>query len=122
MADYIFIVDDDPLMAFFLRESLRQLGYTTRHVRNGEDALEQMRAEPPAMAILDQVMPDMGGWELARLMRQDQRLQSVPILFCTAQQTPQGVELVNGVLHKPFGLDELEHIVRTTLARPPAAK
>jgi len=114
----IFIVEDDPLMADFLADSLGQLGYDTAQARDGEEALEQMRAgaDPPALALIDLIMPDMGGWELIRLMRGDQRLQTVPILICTAQREMRvPADLVNAVLYKPFALEDLERLVSQAL-------
>jgi len=52
---------------------------------DGVDAMAQMRAKQPDMIVLDLMMPKMDGFEVIRLMREDDRLKSIPLIVSTAK-------------------------------------
>lgn len=82
----ILIVDDDEVSRYLLRRRLAVL--TTARVReaqNGMEALTAIRAEPPALIVLDITMPEMSGMELAQVLRQDSATRHIPLLILTAK-------------------------------------
>jgi two-component system KDP operon response regulator KdpE len=117
MPAHILVVDDDEAMAAFLGDRLSKLGYEVSVAHTGREALERMRARPPELLLVDLVMPDMGGWELVRTVRADSAFRHLPILVCTAVKEARPSDaLVQGILHKPFQLDEIERRIRNALA------
>jgi AmiR/NasT family two-component response regulator len=77
----ILIVDDDPLLREFLGEVLQHAGYDTIAAGSAEQAIRQIEAREPDLALLDITMPGMSGLELARHLKE---LTTVPFMFLTA--------------------------------------
>jgi PAS domain S-box-containing protein len=81
---YILIVDDKPRNLAVLRKLLARVDAQLVEAGNGNDALKAALDKDFALAILDVDMPDMDGYELASLLREDPRLANMPIIFVTA--------------------------------------
>lgn len=77
----ILIVDDDPILLQFIGEVLRHAGYETVSASSGVQAIAQIEAREPDLALLDITMPGMTGLELARHLNE---LTSVPFMFLSA--------------------------------------
>ena len=77
----ILIVDDDPILLQFIGEILRHAGYETVSASSGAQAIAQVEAREPDMALLDISMPGMTGLELARHLNE---LTTVPFMFLSA--------------------------------------
>jgi len=120
MSAHILVIEDDPETSAFLGECLQQLGYEVTLAHDGEEALNQIHTRRPSLALMDLVMPGIGGWELVRRIRQDRSIQQVPILICTAHRGARTTGgLVQGTLYKPFRLEEIAEKVREVLAHAP---
>jgi CheY-like chemotaxis protein len=83
----VLLVDDDPdILDLFTRMLLlcdATLEVTT--ALGGEQALTEMRARPPDLVLADVLMPGIDGWQLLRLMSEDDALRQVPVLLVSAQ-------------------------------------
>ena len=84
----ILLVDDSPANLLALAEVLRPLGQNLIEARSGEEALRQLLREDFAVVLLDIALPDLDGYEVARLLRGRERLRQTPIIFVTAYQVP----------------------------------
>lgn len=80
----ILLVDDRPENLRSLEALLRRDGLTMLKAKSGTEALEILLKEDVALALLDIMMPEMDGFELAELMRGSERTRRVPIIFLTA--------------------------------------
>ncbi len=80
----ILIVDDNELNLRLATRVLEKDGYQTTTALNGFEALELCDQNPPDLAILDVMMPDMDGYELCRRMRENPKLKHTPIIILTA--------------------------------------
>ena len=119
MSAYILVIEDEPETAAFLSECLQHLGYEVTLAYDGEEALNQLHARRPNLALVDLIMPGIGGWELVRRIRQDRSIQQVPILICTGHRNARTTGgLVQGTIYKPFQLEEIAEKVREVLAQP----
>ena len=119
MPAHILVIEDEPETAAFLAECLQHLGYEVTLAHDGEEALTQIHTRMPNLALVDLIMPGIGGWELVRRIRQDRSIQQVPILICTAHRGARTTGgLVQGTLYKPFRLEEIAEKVREVLAHP----
>jgi CheY-like chemotaxis protein len=98
-------------------------GYPVVSAADGVEALTRMRHDPPALAVVDMMMPRMDGEELIRVMAEDAVLVRVPVAIMSGQTTPSTVSAVlprvTARLVKPFELDELLTLVHR-FADPPA--
>ncbi|MBD1834705.1 response regulator [Cyanobacteria bacterium FACHB-472] len=80
----ILLVDDEPNNLLLLEELLHSQGYETLVASSGSQALEIVQDFLPDLILLDVMMPEMGGFEVCRRLREDPNLQTVPIIFLTA--------------------------------------
>lgn len=122
MAERILVVDDDHQIVRLLQTYLEQAGYHVLTAYDGEAALHTIRAEHPDLVILDLMLPDRDGWEIARLVRGDQHLASLPIIMLTArvEDTDKivGLELgADDYITKPFNPREVLARMRAVLRR-----
>ena len=86
----ILVVEDEEALADSVRYNLEREGYTVIVAADGRRALERFREEPPALVILDLMLPEMSGLDVCRMIRADSDL---PIIIVTAKDS--------GRLHKP---------------------
>ncbi len=116
----ILLVEDELNLARPLQFNLEQEGYEVRSTPSGKEALALHESEPFHLIILDLMLEEMDGFEVARQIRQrDQRL---PIIMLTARSTVQdrilGLELgADDYIVKPFHLRELLLRVERMLER-----
>lgn len=82
MTRKILIADDEQHILDTLRAYLEQDGLMVLTVKNGRDALFTFRHEKPDLVILDVMMPEMDGWQAARMIRKE---SDVPLFFLTAR-------------------------------------
>ncbi|MBD2742800.1 adenylate/guanylate cyclase domain-containing protein [Coleofasciculus sp. FACHB-1120] len=80
----ILLVDDEPNNLLLLEELLHSQGYETLIASSGIEALEVVKDFQPDLILLDVMMPDMGGFEVCRRLREDAELRTVPVIFLTA--------------------------------------
>ncbi len=119
MAYKILVVDDEPNLADTVRAYLEDSGFGVVLASNGREALFANRHEQPDLIVLDLMMPEMDGWEAARLIRRE---SAVPIIMLTARVEDAdriaGLEMgADDYLTKPFNPRELAARVRAVLRR-----
>lgn len=118
----ILLVEDEPALVELIGRILRRAGYAMRAVSDGATALAVLSQQPPAMLILDLVLPTMSGWEIITQLRRDQR--SIPIIVVTANPRvakPLASFGVNRYLIKPFYLNDLLDAVSADYPLPDKA-
>lgn len=85
MIEKILIVDDDVETLRLVGLMLQRQGYRISVASNGSQAIALAKKEKPALIILDIMMPDVDGYQLAREIRQDAEISKIPILMFTAK-------------------------------------
>src|ERR687888_2599068 len=80
----VLLVDDRPETLLALEGILEPLGQNLLYAHSGEDALRQLLQHEVAVILLDVQMPELDGFETARLIKQRERTSHVPIIFVTA--------------------------------------
>ena len=80
----ILIVDDVISNVLLLKVLLTNEKFNIVTVNNGQQALEQVEKEKPDLVLLDVMMPDMSGFEVALKMKADAVMSEIPIIFLTA--------------------------------------
>ncbi len=116
----VLLVEDDAAISELLRIMLEGcLGVPTVPARDGKQALQQARVAPPTLVLLDLVLPEIDGIEVARQLRADPVTRSVPLIALTGLHDAQERALAAGCddyLEKPFDLDRLLEVVRKHLS------
>ena len=87
----IVIAEDSPLQAEVLRRSLTENGYQAIVARNGAEALAKIREQPPILVISDIEMPVMDGYTLCSAIKNDAKLQEIPVILLTTFAAPDDV-------------------------------
>jgi two-component system alkaline phosphatase synthesis response regulator PhoP len=124
MADKILVVDDELTLVNTIRAYLEQEGYTVSTAHDGRTALQAAHTLHPDLIVLDVMLPGLDGFELLRLLRQDNdpHLRQVYVLMLTAkaEETDKVIGLTLGAddyLTKPFSPRELVARVKAILRR-----
>lgn len=124
MSGPVLIVEDDPDIVEGLRYNLERERLTTRVAFNGEQGLEAALDEsnPPALIILDLMLPSMSGLELCRRLRNEPLTRRTPIIIVTActseAEVAKGLDAgADCYVKKPFSVRELLERVRAVLSR-----
>ena len=115
----IMIVDDDPNIAQLINLYLSKDGFDTAVYDRGDTALAAFKQNPPALMILDIMLPGLDGWDVCRQVR---RVSQIPIIMLTAKDETfdkvLGLELgADDYITKPFDGKELMARVKAVLRR-----
>ena len=120
----ILVVEDELNIAELLAMALRYEGFEVNLVASGQGALAEVESFRPRLLILDVMLPDLDGFEIARRITAGG--SGIPIVFLTAKDTTE--DKVRGLtlggddyMTKPFSVEELVARVRTVLRRTDAA-
>ena len=118
----ILLVDDDPDIREVLSAMLASTGLSVTPVGSAEEALEHVGEERVDLVILDWSLPSMTGLDLCRMLRGRAALESMPILFLSANALTQDIDeaFANGAddyVVKPFRAPELGARIWSLLRR-----
>lgn len=113
----ILIVDDGMSNVLLLKVLLTNEKFAIATASNGRQALEQVEKENPDLVLLDVMMPDMSGFEVAQHLKSNPNTADIPIIFLTALNSTadivKGFQVgANDFISKPFNKEEL--IIRVT--------
>jgi DNA-binding response OmpR family regulator len=116
----ILLIEDEFTLGEIIKESLESRQFKVQHCQTGREGLQYFFEAKPALVILDVMLPDADGFEIARQIRQTNK--EVAILFLTAKSLPQHVvegfeSGGNDYLKKPFSLEELVVRIKVLLSR-----
>ena len=125
MTHKILIADDEPNIVISLEYLLQREGYAVLVARDGQEALDTIARERPALVLLDVMMPHKTGFEVCQAGRADEALQGTKILMLTAKgretDLAKGLALgANAYMTKPFSTRELVLKVAELLGEAPA--
>jgi two-component system, chemotaxis family, chemotaxis protein CheY len=114
----VLIVEDDRDLRDMLVAALEAEGYSVRTAENGVEAVVQLEFEPlPEVILLNVVLPVMSGPDVLDAIRRDARLARIPVVLITGAPVPVDVgRAADGVLMKPFGLEQLSDSIGELLA------
>ena len=129
---HILTIDDDALIGKVINMFVSQLGHTSIHFSNGQDALARYREEDFDLVLVDRIMPEMDGLETTRLLReiqQDSGWRPIIMLSGASDVGEQVLALNSGCddfLAKPINFSILEaklpgstsHCSATPISRP----
>ena len=117
----VLVVDDESDLLACIEGLLEDEGYSVVTYPDGKQALDYLRGARPDLALVDLMMPIMSGFDLVRAVKEEQRLDGMPIVIMSAVDQRHELlqklgDRVHSVLKKPFTGDKLLVMVRKLLA------
>jgi len=120
---YVLAVDDEEHITELVAMALGFNGFEVERAGSGRDALASVERRRPDLIVLDVMLPDLDGFEVARRLRQNEGAGTrVPVIFLTARDATadkvEGLRLgVDDYVTKPFSIEELIERVKAVLRR-----
>ena len=88
----LLIVDDNEInLNLLYRYLVRKNGYTVTTAENGRQALELVESQPFDLVLLDLLMPDLSGYDVLKILRQNFSITELPIIMLTAKQESEAL-------------------------------
>jgi CheY-like chemotaxis protein len=121
-APLVLLVDDEGAIRTICRVNLESDGLAVTEAADGREALGSVREQQPELILLDVMMPDVDGWEVAERLASDPATRDIPVVFLSARAAREdrlrAQELgAVGYIVKPFDPIALSGVVREVLAR-----
>lgn len=118
----VLIVDDEPGIRLAVTDYLEAVGYAVISAATGQQAWQLVQQYRPHLLVTDIRMPQMDGYELVKLVRQQPAFRLLPVIYLTecsqTQERIRGYKLgCDAYLAKPFNLEELAVVIRSLLDR-----
>jgi two-component system phosphate regulon response regulator PhoB len=118
----ILVVDDEEDILELVRHNLTREGFDIRCADTGEKALKELKTDPVDLIVLDLMLPGIDGFDVAKQIKSDPRIQHIPIVMLTAKGSETdvvtGLELgAEDYITKPFSPRILLARIRTVLRR-----
>jgi len=122
VAQRVLIVDDESSIRTICRVNLETDGMTVVEAADGREALEGVRREQPELVLLDVMMPDVDGWQVAAELAADPATREIPVVFLSARASREDKVRAQelgavGYIVKPFDPVGLGATVRDVLER-----
>ena len=119
----VLCIEDEPDMIDLIKLALERGGFRAIGALGGRQGLDVAKRVRPDIVLLDLMMPDMNGWEVARRIRADESLKDVRIVVLSALRRGchdhRELPVVDAYVEKPFAPNHLLSELRQTLS--PAA-
>ena len=114
----VLVVDDDVELLGMVQMLLDEAGYRVITAIDGQDGLEKVAQEMPAVILLDMKMPGTNGWQFAREFRARYDRQAPIVVLTAAEDARKRAEEIGaeGYLGKPFEIDMLLQVIASQIA------
>lgn len=116
----VMVVEDDHSLAELIFNELSESGFHVTSFSKGEAALDYIQTETPDAIVLDILLEEeIDGWAIMKSMKQNERLQNIPIIISTAlDEKEKGFSLgANDYLIKPYKPSQLSRVIHQTLSK-----
>ncbi|MFW6113724.1 MAG: response regulator [Actinomycetota bacterium] len=115
----LLIVDDNEGVRHLVSRWLERSGFSVQEAKDGAEAVEKIKDQPPDIILADIRMPKIDGIELARIIKSEH--PEIKVILMTAYSSPQTIaqarrEGVDDYLEKPFTKDQVEKITLRVLS------
>lgn len=116
----VMACDDDHVIRGLLEVNLEMEGYDVVTACDGQDALDKIREHAPDLVLLDVMMPNLNGWQVAEVLQADEATRGIPIVFLSARAMETDVQRGTGLgaaayVTKPFDPIDLMELVAQLL-------
>ena len=124
MVKTILVVDDDPDLIYTIRKGFEDIdtNYKILGAESGKKCLKLLKNnEIPDLILLDIMMPELSGWDVAAELKKNPKWKDIPVIFLTAKSDPfsktYGGIVIEDYITKPFEIMELKESIDRLLDR-----
>jgi len=119
----LLVVEDDVDILASLQHKLETHGYAVTTAMDGRAALKMAQSEAPNLIVLDIMLPNLSGMDVAAILREDGSSAKIPVIFLTALERRGDVLKLEGVgkstvLPKPYEFSELLSAIHDQIGEP----
>ncbi|WP_392476464.1 response regulator [Nostoc sp. C110] len=120
----ILIVDDDINIRELLRQQLETEGYNVREAKDGMDAIHQIKIARPDLILLDVMMPQINGFDVAAVLKNDPQTADIPIIILSIiENKERGYHIgIDRYLTKPIDTQKLLNEIGSLLSQGTSSK
>ena len=115
----IMVVDDEPDILFTVGQMLELSGYEVIKAVDGKECLEKLSEHTPDLVLLDIMMPEMSGWDVAAEIKENPEWSEIPIVFLTAKGDTMSIGMGSmtseDYIIKPFDIEDLKQRINKIL-------
>mgnify|MGYP006283835275 CR=1 FL=1 len=121
MSKTILVVDDEPDILLTVSQTLEMFGYTVIQAKDGVECITKLKDLDtiPDLVLLDIMMPDLSGWDVAAKIKENPSWQKIPIVFLTAKGDTMSIGMGNlaavDYIVKPFDVRDLKDRIEKIL-------
>ena len=114
----IMVVDDEPNVRLVVRRVLEKVGHEVIEADGGEECLKKLSKAPVDLVFMDIRMPGDNGWTVYRKIKEDEKMQDIPVVMLTikplTQETLKRKEMegLADYITKPFSGEDLVEVVK----------
>ncbi|MHC5934555.1 response regulator [Nostoc sp.] len=120
----ILVVDDDANIRELLRQQLENEGYNVWEAKDGVDAIDQIKTAPPDLILLDVMMPQINGFDVAAVLKNNPQTANIPIIILSIiENRERGYQIgIDRYLTKPINSEKLLNEVSSMLYQGTSSK
>ncbi|MBD2490629.1 PAS domain S-box protein [Aulosira sp. FACHB-615] len=120
----ILVVDDDTNIRELLRQQLENEGYKVREAKDGMDAIHQIKIARPDLILLDVMMPQINGFDVAAVLKNDPQTADIPIIILSIiENKERGYHIgIDRYLTKPINTEQLRNEIGSLLSQGTSSK
>jgi len=119
MAKKIMVVDDEPDILFTVGQMLEMSGYEVVKVKDGNECIDKLKDWTPDLVLLDIMMPEVSGWDVAAKIKENPKWSDIPIIFLTAKGDTMSIGMgglaSEDYIVKPFDIKDLKDRIEKIL-------
>jgi CheY-like chemotaxis protein len=115
------IVDDDEDVIYAEKAILEKAGYEVITAQSGKECIEMLKTQRVDFILMDVMMPEMNGWEVTKIIKEDEKTKDIPVIFVTVKGTDddQTRSFIyshgNGHIVKPINQQQLLETIKWVL-------
>ena len=115
----ILIVNDDLSIICLVDAYLKSKGITSKGITDGRGVLKELEHYHPKVVVLDEILPDIGGWNLFKQIKSNPKLNNIPIfIFCHEELIEYHLDCkVDGYIPYPFNFSDFDAIINLVSER-----
>ena len=116
--DYdLLIIEDDMTTFTILNDFFESKGYSSKGLVSGMQAMNELKRFTPKVILLDILLPDIDGFQICKIIKEDKRLKNIPVYYITAIHESEVIENMektgaDGYFLKPFKFSQLSELLK----------